>query len=230
MAEVIVALDVGSRVRALDLVEQLPEVRWVKVGSVLFVREGPDLIHELIERGLNVFLDLKWHDIPSTVAEAARAASEAGVALATIHALGGAQMIRAAVEAAGEMRLAAVTVLTSHGETSYAEATRGAGRVSIDDEVVRLATLAIEAGAGAVVASPHEVHSLREAVGPDPWIVVPGIRVPGAAVDDQRRTADPATAVRHGASHLVVGRPILRDENPSRVYSQICQAAGCAPT
>ena len=211
MAEVIVALDVLSAERALRLVDDLPDLRWVKVGSVLFVREGPAIVEALHARKLNVFLDLKWHDIPNTVAGAVQAAAESGVRLATVHALGGAEMIRAAVRSAGTMRLAAVTVLTSHPPA--------------EDESVRLAMLAVEAGAGAVVTSAGEAAAIRRHVGPDPWIVVPGIRPRGAPEDDQRRTATAAQALAAGATHMVVGRPILRAEKPREVYSRLCEEA-----
>lgn len=225
MADVVVALDVEGPDDALRLVDQLPDLEWVKLGPALYVRHGPALLTELRRRDLKVFLDLKWHDIPRTVAEAARAASAAGVALATVHALGGAEMIQAAAEGAGAMRLAAVTVLTSHSAASYGQATRGGAGMAIADEAVRLADLATGAGAGAVVASAHEAERIRAAVGPDPWIVVPGIRPHGTPADDQRRTATVGEAVRSGATHLVVGRPILRAENPGAVYSRLCEEA-----
>jgi len=225
VAEVIVALDVGSAREALELVDQLPGLGWAKVGSVLFVREGPALIGELEGRGVQVFLDLKWHDIPSTVAEAVRGAEGLGVKLATVHALGGRAMLEAAVEAAGQMRLAAVTVLTSHSPDGYWDTVGRTGQPDVGAEVERLARLAVDSGVGAVVTSPREVAAVREISGPDRWLVVPGIRPAGSAADDQRRTADPAAAAQAGATHLVVGRPITRAEDPRAVYEGIVEAA-----
>lgn len=225
MADIVVALDVEAPDDALRLVDQLPNLEWVKLGPVLYVQHGPALLAELRRRDLKVFLDHKWHDIPHTVAEAAHAASAAGVALATVHALGGTEMIQAAAERAGAMRIAAVTVLTSHSAASYGAATRRGAGIAIADEAVRLAGLATAAGARAVVASAHEAERIRAAVGPDAWIVVPGIRPRGTPADDQRRTATAAEAVRAGATHLVVGRAILRAENPGAVYSRLCEEA-----
>ncbi len=223
MAELIVALDVSSATEAYRLADALPDLRWVKIGPVLFVRDGPGVVSEFRARGVRVFLDLKWHDIPDVVAGAARSAESLGVDLATVHALGGRVMIAAAVQAARALRVAAVSVLTSHDAAGYWEALgREAGALS--GEVVRLARLAVAAGAGAVVSSPLEVEAVREAVGPSPWIVVPGIRLVGAAAHDQRRVAEPADAARAGATHLVVGRPITQADSPGAVYQRICEA------
>ncbi len=224
MAEIIVALDVRSADEAERLVGELPGLSWVKIGPMLYLRAGVDLIKRFRDRGLSVFLDLKWHDIPNSVAEAVRAAGELGVDLATVHGLGGPEMLREAVRAAGGLRLAAVTVLTSHGEAEYWDLLgRGPGG-SLGTEVARLARIAAESGIHAVVASPQEVGAVRGAIGPDRWIVTPGIRPAGAALDDQRRAADPAAAVAAGATHLVIGRPITRSEYPRRVYESIAAA------
>ncbi len=225
MAEVIVALDVVSPREALQLADQLPELRWAKIGPMLFVRGGPDLVRQLKARGVCVFLDLKWHDIPNSVAEAVRGAAEQGVDLATVHALGGRAMLEAAARASDPMRLAAVSVLTSHSASEYWETLgRRDGAAEVQDEVVRLARIAVEAGVHGVVASPLEVTVVKEVVGPDRWIVVPGIRPPGTEAGDQRRTATPEVAVAAGATHLVVGRPIIRAERPRLVYDSICEA------
>ncbi len=224
MAELIVALDVRSPAQAMELVQALPDLRWVKIGPILYLRDGPALIGELKDRGLRVFLDLKWHDIPSTVAEAVAAAEERGIDLATVHALGGRAMLEAAVGAAGAMRLAAVSVLTSHGPTGYWEALGGGAGGELSAEVVRLARLAVDAGVQALVASAREVGVVRMAVGPQHWIVTPGIRPAGVGWDDHHRAADPATAVAAGATHLVVGRPILRAKDPRQVYESLCEA------
>ncbi len=224
MAELIVALDVRSRSEAIRLADDLPGLDWVKLGPMLFLREGPALVEHFKQRGARVFLDLKWHDIPNSVAEAARAAAELGVDLATVHALGGQAMIEAAVEACGDMKIAAVTVLTSHGEVDYWETVDRPPRGGLQQEVLRLAMLATQSGAHALVASPLEVAAVRDAVGPDPWIVTPGIRPVGSGADDQQRTATPAAAVAAGSTHLVVGRPITRAENPGEVYQAIREA------
>lgn len=224
VAEIIVALDLETPERALDLVGQLPDLRWVKVGPGLFVQDGPRLVGELVRRGLKVFLDLKWHDIPNTVALAVRAAARQGVHMASVHALGGSDMLEAAVAAGGSMRLAAVSVLTSHGARGYGLALGREEEPDPGREVVRLSEMALRAGVGAVVASAREVPLLRERLPADCWLVVPGIRLPGAGPDDQRRTAEPREAVAAGATHLVVGRAILGAERPREVYQRICEA------
>jgi orotidine-5'-phosphate decarboxylase len=224
VAEVIVALDFPDGEAALRVVDRLPGLGWAKVGPVLFVREGPALVRELKTRGVRVFLDLKWHDIPNTVAQAVRRAAELEVDLATVHALGGRAMLEAAVGAAGALRLAAVTVLTSHTAASYAEVVGREGGTEVLSEVVRLARLAVAAGVGALVTSPHEAAAVAEVVGPERWLVVPGIRPAGSEAHDQKRTATPEEAVAAGATHLVVGRPITGAEDPGQVYKQICEA------
>ncbi|HXG43800.1 MAG TPA: orotidine-5'-phosphate decarboxylase [Gemmatimonadales bacterium] len=220
MPEIILALDLPGR-EARRLLDRLPALRWVKVGPVLFTREGPGLVRELVERGLRVFLDLKWHDIPRTVAGAVEAARELGIAMATVHTLGGAAMLEAAARAGGaSLGLLGVTVLTSHSPESYGAAV-GRTPVELEDEVVRLARLAVGAGLPGVVCSSHEAGPVRRAIGPDRWIVVPGIRRPGDRAGDQRRTAIPAEAVRSGATHLVVGRPILEAPDPGAVLAEL---------
>jgi orotidine-5'-phosphate decarboxylase len=225
VAEVIVALDLPTAEDALRLVDQLAGLRWAKVGPVLFVREGPALVRELKAREISVFLDLKWHDIPNTVAEAARQAAALEVDLATVHTLGGRAMLEAAVGAAGAMRLAAVTVLTSHTPETYAEVVGRGAASEVLSEAVRLARLAVGAGVGALVTSPHEAAVVAEVAGPDRWLVVPGIRPAGSAADDQKRAATPREAVAAGATHLVVGRPVTRAERPAAVYQELCEAA-----
>ncbi|MFQ6045911.1 MAG: orotidine-5'-phosphate decarboxylase [Gemmatimonadales bacterium] len=224
MAEILLALDVETPERAVALVDRLPDLRWVKVGPVLFVKDGPRLVRWLVERGLRVFLDLKWHDIPNTVARAVEGAAQLGVHLASVHALGGREMLEAAVAARGSMRLAAVSVLTSHSPRSYGLALGRDGEPDIGREVLRLSETALATGVDAVVASASEAAVLRARIPADRWIVVPGIRLPGAEPDDQRRTAEPREAVAAGATHLVVGRPVLRAENPRQVYDRLCEA------
>ena len=192
---------------------------------MLFLRSGHEIVAALTERGIQLFLDLKWHDIPHAVAEAVSTAAGIGVDLATVHTLGGAAMMEAAVAAKGSMRIAGVTILTSHSLESYQQALGLESIADLTTEVVRLAALATQVGVDTIVASPHEVRAVRTAVGPTPWIVTPGIRPAGYRVDDQRRTSTPEAAVAAGATHLVVGRPISRAKDPRAVYQSIVEAA-----
>lgn len=225
MAEVVIALDLPAA-DARRLLDRVPEVRWVKVGSVLFTREGPPLVRELVGRGISVFLDLKWHDIPNTVAGAVESARELGAAMATVHTLGGEEMLRAAAAAAGPgLGLVGVTVLTSHSRESFGAAV-GRDGVELLTEVGRLARTARAAGLRGVVCSPLEVETVRGHLGPDAWIVVPGIRRSSDPAGDQVRTAAPGAAARSGATHLVVGRPILAAPDPRRAYLEMAAEAG----
>jgi orotidine-5'-phosphate decarboxylase len=231
VAELVVAFDLATGKEALALASRLPGLGWAKIGPVLFVREGPALVREFTARGIRVFLDLKWHDIPNTVAGAVEGARELGVSLATVHCLGGSAMLRAARNAAGDpgisggLSLLGVTVLTSHDAGAF-EGIVGRGVPDLGLEVVRLARSARDAGLRGVVASGHEVGLLREALGVAPWLVVPGIRAPDAAIDDQARTVTPDEAVRHGATHLVVGRPITQAHDPQSAYRGMLDAMG----
>ena len=227
MAEVVLALDVESADAARRLLDRLPELRWVKVGSVLMTREGAPLIAELRARGLEVFLDLKWHDIPNTVAGAVAAAASLGAAMATVHTLGGEAMLRAAQGAAGSLGLLGVTVLTSHDRAEYAVAI-GRADVRLDDEVVRLATAANEAGLRGVVCSSAEIDVVRSILAPGAWVVVPGIRRAVDAVGDQARVTTPREAAARGATHLVVGRPVLRAADPAGELADLMAEAGAA--
>lgn len=226
MAEIIIALDLPAH-DARRLLDRLPEARWVKIGSILFTREGPGFVRELQQRGLRVFLDLKWHDIPHTVSEAVAAARELGVAMATVHTLGGGPMMAEAARAAGDgLGIVGVTVLTSHNPESFGEAI-GRNAPGLMPEVARLARLARDSGLRGVVCSPLEVETVRKGWGGEGgWIVVPGIRRPGDAAGDQVRTAAPADAVRAGATHLVVGRPILQASDPAAAFREVAAAAG----
>jgi orotidine-5'-phosphate decarboxylase len=227
MAELILALDVPRETEALQLVDQLPELRWVKVGPILMTREGPELIRTLVGRGLQVFLDLKWHDIPNTVAGAVTAARETGVAMATVHTLGGRAMLEAAAVAAGpDLALVGVTVLTSHDSASYAAAT-GRSEVDLLREVERQGVIAAQAGLRGVVCSPQEVSLLRRRLGPELYIVVPGIRRRSDPSGDQVRVSSAEDAVRSGATHLVVGRPVLQAQNPAGAFEEFMREARC---
>ena len=223
MAELVVAFDVPTGKEALALASRLPGLGWAKIGPVLYVREGPALVREFTARGIRVFLDLKWHDIPNTVAGAVEGARELGVSLATVHCLGGAAMLSAAQRVAGDLALVGVTVLTSHDNAGL-EGVLGRGVPDLGLEVERLARSARDAGLRGVVASGFEVGLLREALGAELWLVVPGIRGPDAAPDDQSRTVTPGEAVRRGATHLVVGRPITGARDPEAAYRGVLEA------
>ena len=224
MAELIVAFDLPSGREALALAARLPRLRWAKVGPVLFNREGPSLIGEFTQRGIRVFLDLKWHDIPNIVASAVNAARELGVSMTTVHCLGGRAMLTAAATAAGQdLAVVGVTVLTSH-DAAELESILGRGVPDVGFEAERLARAALHAGLRGVVASGQELGLLREALGPDPLIVVPGVRMRGDPAGDQVRTIEPVEAVRRGATHLVVGRPITAARDPVATYRRLVEA------
>jgi len=211
-----VALDVPDGQAALDLVDRLGDsCHWLKVGMELYYGAGNALLKELRSRGYRIFLDLKLHDIPNTVAGGIRSVATAGAELLTVHAGGGGAMLTAAAEAAsfpGAPRLLAVTVLTSMDAAEL----EAAGVCSAPaDQVVRLARLAKSAGINGLVCSSEEVAALRSELGSEALLVVPGIRPAGSAVNDQRRIATPAEAISSGASMLVVGRPITRAANPA---------------
>jgi orotidine-5'-phosphate decarboxylase len=211
----IVALDVDSLADAERLLDQLAGIaRRYKIGSQLFTASGPAAVDAVQRRGGAVFLDLKFHDIPNTVAGAVASAARLGVSLITVHGLGGRAMLEAAAGAIPAMgtRLLAITVLTSHDEKTLGEV--GVGR-PLGEEVRELARLARSAGIDGVVASPHEVPLLREACGKDMLIVTPGIRPAGARSGDQARAATPAAALAAGADYLVVGRPITEARDPA---------------
>jgi orotidine-5'-phosphate decarboxylase len=199
-----------------------------KVGSQLFTAAGPSLVRELTRAGRRVFLDLKYHDIPNTVASAVRAAGDLGVTLIDVHALGGAAMIEAAATARPrDAHLLAITILTSHDQATLS----GIGLSgSLADNVRRLALLAQAAGADGVVASPLEVALIREACGSGFLIVTPGIRPAGTQLHDQARAATPAAALAAGASYLVVGRPITGVEDPAAAAEAILREMGDAPS
>jgi orotidine-5'-phosphate decarboxylase len=216
----IVALDVPSVAEADALAERLAgHVGLFKVGSQIFSAGGIEVVRRLVARGERVFLDLKYHDIPNTVAGAVAAAGQLGVSLVDVHALGGSAMISAAAKAKNRgSRLLAITILTSHDTATLAELGLAG---SVPEAVVRLARLAQKAGADGVVASPHEVTLIREACGRDFLIVTPGIRPQGASLGDQARAATPAAAIAAGSDHVVVGRPILEARDPAAAADAI---------
>lgn len=230
MAEIVLALDVPSGADAMRLLARLPAAPWVKVGSVLMTREGAPLVRALAARGHRVFLDLKWHDIPNTVAGAVRAARELGVAMATVHALGGRTMMEAGAEAAaGDVALVGVTVLTSHDPASYARAL-GRADIGLTEEVTRQAAEVVEAGLAGVVCSPAEIAAVRGVLPERAVVVVPGIRGREDAVGDQVRVASAAEAAAAGATHLVVGRPVLQAADPAAALARLTEEASCAPS
>jgi orotidine-5'-phosphate decarboxylase len=225
----IVALDVPAASDAAALVDALAgKVGMFKVGSQLFTAAGPDFVHALSARGEKVFLDLKYHDIPNTVAGAVSAACQLGVSLITVHALGGQAMMEAAAGAMPAMgaRLLAITVLTSHDADSLG--TMGL-EADVPPNVGRLARLAKAAEVDGVVASPHEVALIREVCGRDFLVVTPGIRPTGARAGDQARAATPAAALAAGADYLVVGRPITEARDPAAAAAAIVREMESAP-
>jgi orotidine-5'-phosphate decarboxylase len=226
-----VALDFPDAKQALALVNTLGDTcQWFKVGMELYYAAGNSIVQQLRDRGFNVFLDLKLHDIPNTVAGAVRSATHAGASLLTIHAAGGAAMMQAAAEAAsapGSPRLLAVTVLTS---MDARELTNIGLTTSPAEQVLRLARLALASGINGMVCSAEEVATLRKETGPNTLLVIPGIRPIGSAIEDQRRIATPAEAIAHGASMLVVGRPITRAYDPAEAAQAILQEIEHAQT
>lgn len=229
MSEVILALDVGTAEEAERVLDAVPRASWVKVGSVLLTREGGALTRRLVARGLNVFLDLKWHDIPNTVAGAVAQARDMGVAMATVHTLGGRPMMEAAAAAAADqLALLGVTVLTSHDPSGYGRAV-GRDVVDLEAEVERLACAARDSGLAGIVCSPAEVARMRTVLGEGALLVVPGIRREGDRAGDQQRVATPAAAAAAGATHLVVGRPVLEAADPAAAFDLFLHEAGRTP-
>lgn len=223
MNPILAALDVSSREQALRLAGVLRgHVGGFKIGSELFTAEGPAIVRELAALGDRIFLDLKFHDIPNTVANSVEAAAAAGVDMLTIHASGGSAMLSAARAAVGDdgPRLLAVTLLTSLSASAVEEVWAKELR-SLREEVARLAALAANCGIHGVVASVHEAESLKRKHGPDFLVVTPGIRPGGQNLQDHARAATPADAVRAGADFIVVGRPIIKANDPVAVADAI---------
>ena len=231
---VIVALDVTTRDEAAVLVNQLRGLAGMfKIGSRLFTAAGPDVVRAVIDSGERVFLDLKFHDIPNTVATAAVEAGKLGVSMLTVHASGGADVFEAtrhAIEdSLGESRplVVAVTVLTSMDETALAST--GVSD-SPGQQVLRLSRIARVAGADGFVCSAEEIRMIRDEFGPTPGIVTPGVRMPGASVDDQKRVRTPNEAITAGADWIVMGRPVYRAPDPRAALKAVVDSLGGQPT
>ncbi len=212
---IIVALDTDSPEAALSTVKTLSgEVGMFKVGMELFPRGGPDLVRRIREAGFDVFLDLKFHDIPNTVAGAVRSAAALGAKFATVHASGGRAMLAAAADSARGTgtTILAVTVLTSLDDADLSSLGFSSGAA---ETVLRLADMAVSSGIGGIVCSAREVESVRTRVGKEVALVTPGVRMGGDAAGDQKRVVTPAEAVRRGADYIVVGRPITKAADPA---------------
>jgi orotidine-5'-phosphate decarboxylase len=227
--KIIIALDVGTGGDALALVEKLEEARVFKVGMELFTAAGPPLLEEIRRRGKKPFLDLKYHDIPNTVAGAVRAAVGHGVAMMTLHAAGGKEMMARAAETARQASaekgvsrplLLGVTVLTSFRDMELREI---GCPVPVTDQVLRLAALAKAAGLDGVVCSPHEIEIIKKELGPDFLAVTPGIRPAWAAAQDQKRIMTPAQALERGADFMVIGRPITAAPSPREAFLRVVE-------
>jgi orotidine-5'-phosphate decarboxylase len=226
--KIIVALDYAEAKPALELAGRLrPELCRLKVGKELFTAEGPQLVEKLMQRGFEIFLDLKFHDIPNTTAQACKAAAALGVWMVNVHALGGRRMLEAAQEAVASAarppKLIAVTVLTSMGQEDLAELGIGSTPAQL---VLHLARLARDSGLDGVVCSAQEAALLRRECGQEFCLVTPGIRPAEAGVDDQMRVMTPRAALENGSSYLVIGRPITRAADPLRALQEISQQIG----
>ena len=220
---VFVALDTPSLKRALGLARAVkPYVGGIKIGLEFISAQGPDGIRAMVATGIPVFADVKFHDIPNTVAGAVKSLAPLGAAMINLHASGGAAMMRAAAAAAAEFdqrpKILAVTVLTSLDRADLAALGVAAAPI---DQVVRLAKLALDSGLDGVICSPQEIHAVRDACGADFLIVTPGIRPGGSSLDDQRRVTTPAKALQAGADFLVIGRPITAAADPAMAAREI---------
>ena len=220
--KIIVALDVPTKEKALALVKQLrDQISFFKIGLQLYTAEGPEIVRAVLATGAKVWLDIKLHDIPNTVGRAVESASRLGVHMLTIHLSGGGEMIRAAIAArANDMLLLGVTVLTSATEQTLREVGIPG---TVEDEVLRLAKLGVEAGIDGVVASPHEIRKLRAEFGNKIKIAVQGIRPTWAAPGDQKRFMTPRMALEASADYIGIGRPITAHQQPSEAVAKILQ-------
>jgi orotidine-5'-phosphate decarboxylase len=222
-SRIIVALDFSSERQVMDFTAQLePSMCKLKVGKELFTLAGPTLVRQLIDKGFNVFLDLKFHDIPNTVARACKVAADMGIWMLNVHALGGRNMLLAAREAIETTTtpplLIAVTILTSMGQQDLQEIGLSG---NAEDNVLRLAALTQEAGLDGVVCSSREVSCLRQAQGETFTLVTPGIRPAGSDAGDQKRIMTPTDAIQAGSNYLVIGRPITQSRDPVQTLETI---------
>jgi len=226
---IVVALDVNTPEQALGLVRELSGlVGMFKIGKELFTSAGPDIVRRIIDAGERVFLDLKFHDIPNTVAKAGVAAARLGVSIFNVHALGGSAMMRAVAEAVDDVvaresiprpKILGVTILTSHTRESLAEVGIDS---NLESEVVRLARLCEASGIDGVVASPREISPIRNVVKNSDFVILtPGVRPPGSALNDQKRVMTPLEALEAGANYLVIGRPITASPEPGQAAERI---------
>jgi len=222
--KIIIALDVPDTDAALRLLDSLGEngdpPSLCKIGLELFTAEGPAVVKAVQSRGCAIFLDLKFHDIPNTVAHAVRSAANLGVAMTTLHSSGGPVMLEAAAKAAEgfDLLLLAVTVLTSMDATQLSST---GIEVTPKEQVLRLAELATHAGIGGIVCSPLEITAIRESLGQQLQIVTPGVRPSWAAAGDQKRVMTPSEAINAGADYLVIGRPITAAADPREAYARV---------
>jgi len=228
---IIVALDLSNYDEAKELLNKLvPIAQWFKIGPQLFTRLGPNIIREIKDKGKKLFLDLKFHDIPNTVARASEAAVEMGVDMFNIHVSGGLEMMRTTAEAvkskASELKiekpiLLGVTILTSLDETSFQRNFNSSN--SLNDQITYMARLAQRAGLDGVVASPREIKIIKNACGEDFIVVTPGVRPDWSSQDDQARTMTPQQALAQGADYVVIGRPIYRATEPVSAMARVIQ-------
>ncbi|TYQ29713.1 orotidine-5'-phosphate decarboxylase [Pseudanabaena sp. UWO310] len=221
--KIIVALDVPSATEAINLCDRLPQVDFWKIGLELFIADGVTVLRELKTRNKRIFLDLKLHDIPNTVASACRVATKYGADFLTIHAAGGGAMMQAAQAEVQDSstQLLAVSLLTSISATALADDLKVG--LDIPEYVSQMVLLARASGLQGAVCSPHEAAKLRSLLGDDFCLVTPGVRPSGAAVGDQSRVMTPRQAIAAGANYLVIGRPITAAVDPITAWEQICQ-------
>jgi len=227
--KIIIALDGMDKKNVLNLIEKIPEITWVKVGLELFVSEGPDVLSILRDKGKKIFLDLKFHDIPTTVARACYVASQTGAEFISLHTCAGIKALKMANEAAHEgaakvnlrpPKLLGITVLTSWTRESFASDLLI--NESIDKRVTHLAEIASKSGLGGCVCSPREVQSLRKVYPETFELVTPGIRSLGSDINDQSRISDASEAIKMGASKLVIGRAITQSNDPAHMFKSFC--------
>ena len=229
-SRIIVPLDFNTVEQALELVEKLqPDLCRLKVGKELFTKAGPVLVEKLIKKGFDIFLDLKFHDIPTTVAKACAVAADLGVWMVNVHASGGSEMMSLAREEIEKKShhplLIGVTILTSMHQEALTEL---GIQCSVEEQVMRLARLTSNAGLDGVVCSAHEVKMLRDNLGKEFKLVTPGIRPAGSNKDDQKRVMTPAQAINAGSDYLVIGRPITQAADPGQALKDISEEISAA--